>query len=342
MEKKIVLVTGSSGFIGTNLTEKLLESGFAVIALDRAKPRRQYPGYRCADGPGVGDKDFDLLTVTGDIRDERLLQEVFRYEIRYVVHLAALSTIQMGALDYRETMSINVDGTESLLKAAKAGGSLHGFLYASTDKVYGRLFSHAYTETDRIAPLKSPYDLSKAAADRLVRKWAKNYGFPGIVLRFCNVYGKYDLLATRIIPATIQAVLEKRACVLKVYRDQDGRIQNFRRDFLYVGDLCKAIGSVIGRLEEKSSGAVCGSAVCGEAYNLGTGCDYPIDGVIHMIQQLAGGENGLRIELADAETEISRQCMDCSKLYEVFGYIPETPLQRGLQDTVDWWMQRSV
>lgn len=337
---QIILVTGASGFVGTNLTERLLKEGCAVIALDQAAPRRDYPGYRCVEDIEAVDGDFDLCTITGDIRDKELLQEVFRHEIQYVVHLAAVSTIQMGMADCRETMSVNVDGTNALLYAATASGKIKGFLYASTDKVYGRLQAQAYTEEDALCPLEFPYDISKARADQAVREWALRYGQHGIVLRFCNIYGKYDLQQTRIVPATVRAVLEDRDCLLRMYCDKEGQVQNFQRDFLYVADLCRAIWYIICELERCNTAGSAGQALWGEAFNLGSGCGYFMNEIIQKIQIAAGKKSGLLIEISTEEMELTRQCMDCSKAKNVFGFEPETSLEKGLQETVDWWMRR--
>lgn len=340
MERKVILVTGASGFIGTNLTGWLLEKGCAVIALDIAKPRLTYFGYRYASELGTDAADFDVMTITGDIRDRKLLMEIFQYKIHYVVHLAALSTIQLGAVNCGETMDVNVGGTEALLRAAEASGGVRGFLFASTDKVYGNLKAQAYSEEDALSPLQSPYDLSKADADKLVRSWSKEHGLHGIVLRFCNIYGKHDLHATRIIPAAIRAALEKQSCVLRVYLDEEGNMQSFRRDFLYAEDLCDAIWNIIKKLDGWDSEAAAKPGVWGEAFNLGSGHCYPMDEIITKIQKIIGAEQSPHIEISKEFLEISQQRMDFSKAHKVFGFTPRISLEEGLQETVTWWRQQ--
>ncbi len=326
MVKHKILITGASGFIGTNLTRYLLKEGHQIIALDKRKPI--YHGYRA--------KEDALVQVTGDIRDLKLLQKLFEGEIDYVIHLAALSTIQMGAKDNEETVSINVDGTETLLRAVKENGQVKGFLFASTDKVYGRLKGDAYTEEDSLNPIDSPYDCSKATADQMVCRWSKEQGVHGIVLRFCNIYGKYDLLKTRIVPGTIQSILENRECVLRVYYDEKGQARNFRRDFLYVDDLCEAMGQIIKKMELWNQEGT-GSAMWGQAFNLGTGTCYPMDEVIGKIRQIAGCSSLLKVEFVDSPAEIPRQKMDYTKARDTFGFVPQTSLREGLVQTVKWW-----
>lgn len=336
-KRHVVLVTGSCGFIGTNLTKRLLEEGCVVIGLDRAGAGRRFEGYRYATGLGMDLGNYELLEIKGDIRDQGLLRELFLYPIDYVVHLAALSTIQMGAESAGETMSVNVGGTEGLLRAVEACRTVKGVIYASTDKVYGRLQAPAYTEDMPLEPLDSPYDRSKAAADRMVREWAKEHGGHGIVLRFCNIYGKYDLQATRIIPGTLRALTEGQDCVLRVYRDESQKIQNFQRDFLYVEDLCGAVCNMIGKLEDWNAEE---SGMWGEAFNLGAGQSYSMDQVILKLQKILGKKRDVRVETVDMIPEIPRQCMDFSKARRVFGFAPETPLEEGLKQTAQWWLEQ--
>lgn len=338
MERQRVLVTGASGFIGTNLIKYLLKEGYQVIALDRKKPEGYYLGYGC--GFDLEDSrretELQLQRIKGDIRDYGLLQKIFCRKIDYVIHLAALSTIQMGARDCEETISVNVEGTEKLLQATKENGQVKGFLYASTDKVYGKLKGEAYTEEDSLEPIDSLYDRSKAQADEMVCRWSKEWGIHGIILRFCNIYGKYDLQKTRIIPGTIQAIREKRECVLRVYRDEEGQIRNFRRDFLYVDDLCEIIGKIIDKLEVWNREGT-DSDVWGQAFNLGSGHCYPMDKVIEIIRQVAGDGSLLKMEFSKSPVEIPKQRMDYTKAHEFFGFVPKTSLEEGIALTMDWW-----
>lgn len=342
MRQKVVLVTGASGFIGTNLTAELLGQGCAVIALDRAAPRCSFYEYRCVSEDFTGKENFDLLRIKGDICDSELLCKIFRtYRIDYVIHLAALSTIQMGAENEEETFRINLEGTKVLLETVKRYGGIKGFLYASSDKVYGRLQKAAYVETDELLPLASFYDQSKAQADRMVREWSVRYGVHGVVLRFCNIYGEYDLQNTRIIPGSIQACLESRPCILRIYRDGQGKVRNYQRDFLYVGDLCKSIWNIMEKLDWWNEEEGKKSAAWGEAFNLGNGQCYSMDEVIEKICGISGSKIPVKIENTGMLAEIPKQCMDCAKAHRYFGFAPKTSLEEGLQKTVAWWKRRN-
>lgn len=327
MKKKVVLVTGSSGFIGRNLTEELLRHKCRVIAFDRVIP--EY----------VAEHDSELLQVMGDIHDQELICRILKkYAVDYVIHLAAISTIQMGALSKKETCYVNVEGTKSLLEAAQNYGKLRGFIYASSDKVYGKLKKKAYLETDELLPVCSFYDQSKAQADYMVRKWVEKYGLHGIVLRFCNIYGEYDRQDTRIVPGSIRACLENRMCTLKVYRNSEGQVKNYRRDLLYVGDLCEGIWKIIEKLEYWNQPGHEREAAWGEAFNLGSGKSCPMEELIRKICQLT--ESSLPVKIIESTgllEEIPEQCMNAEKAYRYFGFAPKTSLEEGLQKTVLWW-----
>lgn len=335
MSSPLVFVTGSSGFVGTNFVQYLLERGCTVISLDQCSPRWTGKGYCCTTSLAAKETDYDWLDLRGDVRDEELLKSIFYHPVEYVIHLAARSTIQMGAEDCAETMSVNVGGTETLLRAATDCATLKGFLYASTDKVYGLLQGQAYTETDALAPLDSPYDRSKAAAEQFVRICSQNGKIPGVILRFCNLYGPYDLLTTRIVPRNIRAVLENRLCTLRVYRDRDNVVRDFRREFLYIGDLCETIWKIIEKLENQETRFL----MWGEAFNLGSQSCYPISEVIRTIQSLLGVSGSLEIEELEGLVEIPEQRMDSSKARGVFDFSPKTSLEDGLATTIKWWQQ---
>lgn len=339
MKRYCILVTGANGFIGTNLVRMLLRHGNQVIALDRAAQRCRYPEYRCAADVCL-QTDFDLLMINGDIRDQKMLKEkIFCYEIDYVIHLAALSTVQMGTEDAEETFSINVTGTETLLGLVRDYRRIRGFLYASTDKVYGKLQKNVYRESDPLNPIDSPYDRSKAQADEMVRRWSDQYQLHGIVLRFCNVYGEYDLQSTRIIPGSIRALMENRPCTLRVYRDEKGNIQNYKREFLYVGDLCEGIWDIIQVLDTWNREPDAANVGWGEAFNMGAKQCRSIEEVIENLGRIIGRTYPPRVVESGEIPEIEEQCMDYAKVEHYFQFTPKTPFEEGLNRTAAWWRE---
>lgn len=343
MVKRCAVITGASGFIGTNMTRKLLECGFSVIALDRRKTVNIFTGYNCASESVENNENFDLLTVQGDIRDSKLLKEIFlKYEPEYVIHFAALSTIQQGAIDKAETFSVNVEGTRCILEAIRDFGRIKGFFYASTDKVYGDLHKQMYEETDTLMPVDSIYDQSKAQADQMVREWCSEYGIHGIVLRFCNIYGKYDLQQSRIIPGNICACLDHKPCKLRMYRDFNGKLQNYYRDFLYVEDLCEGIWHIIDYIENRNPEEDGKMKIWGEAFNFGTGNCYSMTDVIYLILQMTGSTIPLMIQEEEIVKEIEMQCMSFKKANEYFGFKPQISLNEGLIRTIEWWKEKKL
>ena len=154
------LITGGSGFIGSNLTLALRNAGHRVITIDLHSPKLVQPHFY----------------VPGDITTPGLLEAVLRsHEIQVVIHLAAVSTIQAGMADGEKAIQTNLGGTRALLQALDATGHQAILIHASTDKVYGPLIGGTqYTEDTPLAPLSdSPYDWSEAQADKLVMDWLR-------------------------------------------------------------------------------------------------------------------------------------------------------------------------
>lgn len=318
-----VCITGGSGFIGQNLTCELLAAGCRVVNFDLRAPAYRIEG--------------DLTHICGDVRNKTHMQQVLQEnDIQVLVHLAAISTVQLGAADTAVTHSVNVEGTRAVLQAAADYGKLHLLLYASTDKVYGKLLQDAYREDHPLQPTPSAYDQTKASADILVREYAREKGVPAVVLRFCNVYGPGDNSMTRIVPRSIRMLLDEHSpCILRKYEDAQGQLQEFYRDFIYIKDLCRAIIKIMEAREQLGS---IGFAVhFGQAFNLGGEICLPMSRVLKTLQTACGIHTPVLTEVQYHIPEIEIQHMDCTKAKETFGFCPETSFEEGIFLTVKHW-----
>jgi len=257
-----ILVTGGSGFIGSNLVRLLVkEKGCTVINLDKLT----YAGNpeSLADLDGNPNYTFEQV----DLCDAAALAEAFtKHQPDAVMHLAAESHVDRSIDGPGEFIQTNVIGTFNLLQAALGYWKLlpsqvsalksqpsketFRFLHVSTDEVYGSLASDAlgFSETHAYDP-HSPYSASKAASDHLARAWADTYGLPVLVTNCSNNYGPYQF-PEKLIPVVILKCL--RGEPIPVY----GKGENIR-DWLYVTDHAEALYTVLtkGRL--------------GETYNIG-------------------------------------------------------------------------
>lgn len=249
-----LLITGGAGFIGAHFTRYWRQghAGDALVVLDALT----YAG-DVTNLDGVSDLTF----VKGDIRDQGLVEKLLAdHDIDSIVHFAAETHVDRSIHSPDLFIDTNVNGTHSLLKAAKAvwldkgSGRPHRFHHVSTDEVYGSLGPDdpPSAEGSAYAP-NSPYSASKAAADHLVRAYARTYGLHVTTSLGSNTYGPRQF-PEKLIPLCLRNALHGRP--LPIYGDG-----LHVRDWLYVDDHCRGIQLVL------EAGRV------GEAYNICSGAE---------------------------------------------------------------------
>ena len=310
-----VMLTGGSGFIGSNLIRAFRDENIRTLSVDINLPEFETPD------------EF----IRADVRDFSLIERIIHsFRPECIIHLAAVATIQEAALSPVKTWQINTEGTRSVINANKNSGCDSKIIFASTDKVYGRIkFTEKYTEDMLIRPLEgSPYDQSKAEADRLVMCNG------GTVLRLCNIYGPYDTHMTRIVPVNVKRILSGCPGILSKYRDESG-VHNFFRDMLHVNDLCKAVISLLRRMN------ISPERFAGQAFNIGTSECCSMESVLDEICRSSGSSLNHEIRYADINHELPVQTMDISKAVSWFNYSPSVSISEGIKHTVQWWKGRN-
>ena len=327
----MILVTGGAGFIGANFVLDWLQgSDEPVINLDALT----YAGNRETLARLEGDARH--LFVHGDICDRALVERLFaEYKPRAVVHFAAESHVDRSIHGPGAFVRTNVDGTFTLLEAARAHWSAlpagereaFRFLHVSTDEVYGSLGPKdpAFTETKAYEP-NSPYSASKAASDHLVRAWHHTYGLPVLTTNCSNNYGPYQF-PEKLIPLMIVNALAGKP--LPIYGDG----QNVR-DWLYVGDHCSAIREVLAR------------GRLGETYNVGGWNEMANLEIVHTLCALldelrpsaAGSHARLITYVKDRPGHDRRYAIDARKIERELGWRPAETFQSGIRKTVRWYL----
>jgi dTDP-glucose 4,6-dehydratase len=328
----VILVTGGSGFIGSNFVLTwLAETGEPVINLDKLT----YAGNPENLAALAGDERY--VFTRGDINDRGLLRALFtRHRPRSIVHFAAESHVDRSIAGPEEFIRTNVTGTFSLLEEARAYWSsldssqkqAFRFLHVSTDEVYGSLGPRdpAFTETTPYAP-NSPYSASKAAADHLVRAYHHTYGLPTLITNCSNNFGPRQF-PEKLIPLMIINAL--RELPLPVYGDGLNV-----RDWLYVTDHCAAIRLV---LEHGRSG---------DTYNVGgdnelTNLDLirSVISTVDTFEPPSGkkSRDGLITFVRDRAGHDRRYAMDSGKIRRELGWRPCEPFSAALQATVRWYL----
>ena len=324
------LVTGGAGFIGGNFVLGAVGDGIRVVNLDALT----YAGNR--DTLASLDGNPDHVFVHGDIGDRELVARLLaEHRPDAVVNFAAESHVDRSIDGPAAFIQTNVVGTLALLEAVRDHWkSLEGearqafrFLHVSTDEVYGSLGETGkFTEDTPYAP-NSPYSASKAASDHLVRAFHHTYGLPVLTTNCSNNYGPYHF-PEKLIPLVIAKALAGEP--LPVYGD--GRQV---RDWLFVRDHCAAIRAVLAK------GRV------GETYNVGGNAEMQnievVKAICALLDQRRPRADGKPREsqiafVADRPGHDRRYAIDASKLRDELGWEPGYTFERGIAETVDWYL----
>ena len=328
---KTVFVTGGAGFIGSALVRLLLaQSEWRVINIDKLT----YAGNLESLAAVAGNPRY-IFSRT-DICDRAALDLLFaQHKPQGVIHLAAESHVDRSIHGPGEFISTNINGTYTLLEAARAHWlalpaaerSDFRFHHVSTDEVYGSLGpTGRFTETTPYHP-NSPYSASKAASDHLVRAWMHTYGLPVLITNCSNNYGPCQF-PEKLIPLMINNALSGKP--LPIY----GKGDNVR-DWLYVDDHAEALRLVFER------------GVPGETYNIGGGAEKTnlevVDALCDLLDAQQPRSDGRRyreqkIFVTDRPGHDQRYAIDAGKVARELGWAPRESFTTGLAKTIAWYL----
>ncbi|MCD4829096.1 MAG: dTDP-glucose 4,6-dehydratase [Candidatus Cloacimonetes bacterium] len=310
----IYLVTGGAGFIGSNFIRHMIKryTNARIICFDALT----YAGNIENLDELTGNPNYHF--VHGDVANPRDVQDVFeQFNPDYIVHFAAESHVDRSILDSDIFVRTNVMGTQVLLDFARMNEARR-FLQVSTDEVYGSLGATGlFSETSPLAP-NSPYSASKTAADLFVRVAHKTHGLDVVTTRCSNNYGPYQF-PEKLIPLMIHNALNDKP--LPVYGDG----MNVR-DWIYVGDHCRAIDMVLhgGR--------------AGEIYNIGADSERTTLDIVRVILRQLGKPESLIEFVTDRPGHDWRYAIDASKMRNELGWKPEVDFDEGMTRTVEWYL----
>ena len=310
MTGKRVLVTGAGGFIGSHLTEKLVELGARTRALVH---------YRSNGSWGWLDhssRKSNIEVIAGDIRDRDCVHKAVR-DVDVVFHLAALIGIPYSYYAPASYIDTNIHGTLNVLQAAREL-NVERVVHTSTSEVYGTAMR---VPIDEQHPLQgqSPYSASKIGADKLAESFFLSFALPVVTIRPFNAFGPRQS-ARAVIPTIISQCLQ--GDVLKL-----GSL-NPTRDFNYVGNTVD--GFIRGA---KSKDAV------GQTINLGSGNEVSIGDVAQKVIRILGKAVEIRHDeerVRPENSEVERLIADNSKASSLLGWKPAVSLDEGLRRTIDW------
>lgn len=317
MEKGSIscLVTGAAGFIGSHLSEQLLNLGYRVIGIDAFID--YYP--RAAKEKNLQQlKKHDLFSfVEGNLLYVDL--KSYLSQVRYVFHQAAQAGVRAswGAnfLVYTEN---NINATQILLEACKNLPNIEKFIYASSSSVYGDTTVLPMQEDAPLHPV-SPYGVTKLAAEHLCYLYWKNFGLPTLSLRYFTVFGprqRPDMAIYRFIKSTLQGES------IKVYGDGEQT-----RDFTFVADAVEA--NILAMKYSRS----------GEVFNIGGGSRITINQLITLIHTLL--DKSVKIQYQPTEKgDVGHTYADTSRARQNLRFVPKVRMEEGLWEEIKWMKEQ--
>ncbi|MEL6674484.1 MAG: SDR family NAD(P)-dependent oxidoreductase [Bacteroidota bacterium] len=311
-KNKRVLITGADGFIGSHLTEALLQAGARVRALSQYNSFQHW-GWLEEIAPQEG-----LEVVAGDVRDMEVCRKLVKDQ-EMIFHLAALISIPYSYQAANSYLDTNIRGTLHICQVALDAGGIP-VLHTSSSEVYG---TAQYVPIDERHPLQaqSPYSATKIGADALAMSFYHSYSLPVRIARPFNTYGPRQ--STRAIIPSIITQLASGTQTLKV-----GDLRP-TRDLVFVRDTCQAM-LAIAQSEQ----------TLGEATHIATGRETSMQDLLDTIVRLMGREVVIATDparLRPKTSEVFRLCGSPEKLFALTGFRPQLSLEEGLKACIAWY-----
>ena len=305
---KNVLITGGTGFLGSYLTKRLINTAENITII--TQNIRQKTTLKSLN---IDMKKINI--VKGDIKDFNFLNILFNgYEFDAVFHLGALSEVKKCQPNPKLTFETNVMGTVNILEASRIYG-IKAIAISSSDKAYGN-GTVPYVESYAMNG-KGTYEVSKSCTDLIARSYYSNYNVPVVVTRCSNLYGGADMNMSRIIPNTIRLALKKESPLIWKGSEES------TREFLYIEDAVDAYLSLVKNIDKTK----------GEAFNIGSGEIISIEKLVEDI--LSKIDNNLSINYQHKDfPEISHQYLDSNKIKEFTGWESKIKLSEGLDKSI--------
>ena len=307
------LVTGGAGFIGSNITERLLKEGHYVRVLDNFSSGKET---NLMFTSTLTSKVFELIK--GDIRDKAVCDKATT-GIDYVLHQAALRSVPKSMKDPESYNDVNINGTLFMLQAASKN-KVKRFVFASSSSVYGDVDKFPERE-DALPALISPYALSKLANEYYARIFAEFFGVPSVALRYFNVFGPKQALDDEyavVIPKFIHCILNNEQPPIFGTGKQS-------RDFTYIDNVVEA--NVL---------AATTPDIKFEVFNVAAGCDNTVLELVTLLNKIIGKHIEPK-HLPIRPGDVFRTCADISKIKKLLKFEPTVNFEEGLRLTVEYF-----
>jgi dTDP-glucose 4,6-dehydratase len=288
--KKTILITGGAGFIGCNFVQYIYN---------------KYPDYKIIV--------LDALTYAGSV-------ENLPVNINKNIHFAAETHVTRSIYDNFLFFETDVLGTQTIANAVlKYNDRIEKFIHISTSEVYGTARGDMMNEDHPLMPM-SPYASAKAGADRLVYSYWATYNIPAVIIRPFNNYGPYQHLEKAIPRFITSCILDEP---LRVHGDGSAS-----RDYIFVGDVCRAIDMILHADTKVKSG---------EVFNIATGGHRSILSIAQDVAKLMGKDESLITFIGERPGQVFRHTGDISKIKKTLNWEPKNDWLNGLEKTIQWY-----
>jgi UDP-glucuronate 4-epimerase len=315
--KKRILITGAAGFIGSNLINRLLQSGiYQLVGLDNFDNfySRQQKEKNLA--PFISHPDFHFFE--GDICNMDNLLALGDFDV--IIHLAAKAGVRPSILNPILYQQVNVDGTQNLLEFARQK-NIKQFVFASSSSVYGINENIPWNEDEKLKPI-SPYASTKLSCEMLGHVYSHLYGIRFLALRFFTVYGpaqRPDLAIHKFF----KAISEGNP--IPVFGDGSSS-----RDYTFVEDTIQGIEAAITYDQSDF-----------EIINLGNHQTVTLSELITAIEKISG-KKAMIDRQPEQAGDVPKTYADISKAKRLLNYQPDTSLEKGLISFYEWYLTNQI
>ncbi|MEX0919951.1 MAG: SDR family NAD(P)-dependent oxidoreductase [Candidatus Pacearchaeota archaeon] len=303
---KRILVTGSSGTIGTRLCEKLINEGYSITGVDNK--------------PNKWNKQIQGLTINLDLRDKEKVMSRLPNDFDLVIHLAANARVY----NLVKEPSMARDNLEILFNVLEFTrlNNIKKVMFSSSREVYGNSNKIIHNEEESfVKNCESPYTASKIGGEALIHSYQQCYGLEFIIFRFSNVYGMYDD-SDRVIPLFIRYCEENKDLIIY---GKDKLL-----DFTHVDDVVKGILQSIRKFED----------IKDNTFNIAYGQGVSIMEVAQLIRKNLNSNACIVLE-ENRTGEVVKYIADISKARKKINYDPKIKIDEGIKKTINWYKQRN-